>query len=117
MEGAGERFERDAALPGVTGFYRPADGKMLSFPFNSSTPIVYWNKDAFKKAGLDPDKPPKTWPETFEAAKKLRAAGLPCGFTSAWVSWAPIENFSAWHNPPLAPNPTGLEHSPPALEF
>src|SRR5260370_41656143 len=75
MEDAGEKFDRDAYLPAVTGYYSTADGKMLSFPFNSSTPVVYWNKDAFKKAGLDPDKPPKTWPETFEAAKKLDRRG------------------------------------------
>jgi sn-glycerol 3-phosphate transport system substrate-binding protein len=90
---------------------------MLSLPFNSSTPVVYWNKDAFKKAGLDPETPPKTWPETFDAAKKLRAAGLPCGFTSAWVSWVQIENFSAWHNIPLASKANGLEGPDAVLEF
>jgi sn-glycerol 3-phosphate transport system substrate-binding protein len=90
---------------------------MLSFPFNSSTPVVYWNKDAFKKAGLDPEKPPTTWPETFEIAKKLRAAGMPCGFTSAWVSWTQIENFSAWHNLPLATQANGLEGPDAVLEF
>src|SRR5258708_22507003 len=59
MEDAGEKFDRDAYLPAVTGYYSTADGKMLSFPFNSSTPVVYWNKDAFKKAGLDPDTTPE----------------------------------------------------------
>ena len=55
---------------------------MLSFPFNSSSTVMWYNKDAFKKAGLDPDKPPKTWPEVFEAAKKLKAAGhATCGFS------------------------------------
>ena len=90
---------------------------MLSFPFNSSTPVVYWNKDAFKKAGLDPEKPPVTWPETFEAAKKLRAAGVACGFTSAWVSWVQIENFSAWHNLPIATKANGLGGPDTVLEF
>ena len=117
MEDAGEKFDRDAYLPAVTGYYSTADGKMLSFPFNSSTPVVYWNKDAFKKAGLDPDKPPKTWPETFEAAKKLRAAEVPCGFTAAWVSWTQIENFSAWHNTPLASKANGLEGPDAVLEI
>src|SRR5262249_46328403 len=69
----GENSERGVYVPAVTGYYSTADGKMLSFPFNSSTPVAYWNKEAFKKAGLDPDKAPRTWPETFEAAKKLRA--------------------------------------------
>ncbi|HVC52031.1 MAG TPA: sn-glycerol-3-phosphate ABC transporter substrate-binding protein UgpB [Stellaceae bacterium] len=117
MKDASEKFDPAAYLPAVTAYYSTPDGKMLSLPFNSSTPVVYWNKAAFKKAGLDPDKPPKTWPETFAAAKKLRAAGLPCGFTSAWVSWVQIENFSAWHNIPLATKENGLEGPDAVLEF
>ena len=108
MADAGEKFDPAAYLPAVTAYYSTPDGKMLSFPFNSSTPVVYWNKDAFKKAGLDPDKPPKTWPETFDAAKKLRAAGVACGLTSAWVSWVQVENFSAWHNIPIGTKANGL---------
>jgi len=117
MADAGEKFDPAAYLPAVTGYYSTADGKMLSFPFNSSTPVAYWNKDAFKKAGLDPEKPPKTWPETFDLAKKLRAGGVPCGFTAAWVSWTQVENFSAWHNLPLATKANGLEGPDAALEF
>jgi sn-glycerol 3-phosphate transport system substrate-binding protein len=117
MADAGEPFDPTAYLPAVTSYYSTADGKMLSFPFNSSTPVVYWNKDAFTKAGLDPDKPPKTWPETFEAARKLRGSGLACGMTAAWVSWTQIENFSAWHNLPLATKANGLEGPDAVLEF
>ena len=117
MTDAGEPFDPSTYLPAVTAYYSTVDGKMLSLPFNSSTPVVYWNKDAFKKAGLDPEKPPRTWPETFEAAKKLRAAGQPCGFTSAWVSWVQIENLSAWHNIPLATKANGLEGPDAVLEF
>src|SRR6266571_3339398 len=117
MADAGEPFDPQNYLPAVTGYYSTADGKMLSMPFNSSTPIMYWNKDAFQKATLDPDKPPKTWPETFEAAKKLRAAGIPCGLTASWVSWTQVENFSAWHNVPLANKANGLEGPDAVLEF
>jgi sn-glycerol 3-phosphate transport system substrate-binding protein len=117
MADAGEPFDPGTYLAAVTGYYSTTDGKMLSFPFNSSTPVVYWNKDAFKKAGLDADKPPKTWPEMFEAAKKLRAAGQPCGFTSAWVSWVQIENFSAWHNLPIGSKANGLGGFDTVLEF
>src|SRR5579864_4999807 len=108
MADAGEKFDPSAYLPAITGYYSTPDGKMLSFPFNSSTPVLYWSKDAFKKAGLDPDKPPQTWPDTFAAAKKLRGAGVPCGFTSAWVSWVQVENFSAWHNIPIGTKANGL---------
>src|SRR6185437_13198413 len=47
MADAGEPFDPSAYLPAITGYYSTADGKMLSMPFNSSTPVVYWNKDAF----------------------------------------------------------------------
>jgi sn-glycerol 3-phosphate transport system substrate-binding protein len=86
MADAGEPFDPNAYLPAVTAYYSTADGKMLSFPFNSSTAITYWNKDAFKKAELDPEKAPVTWPDTIAAAHKLRAAGAACGLTAAWIS-------------------------------
>ncbi|MCU0564297.1 MAG: extracellular solute-binding protein [Desulfobacterales bacterium] len=99
MKQSGLPFDPAVYLPTVTGYYTTADGKMLSMPFNSSTPILYYNADAFKKAGLDPDKPPKTWPEVAAAAKKLVAAGVcQAGFSSAWNGWIHLENLSAWHN-------------------
>lgn len=75
--------------------------------------MTYWNKDAFKKAGIDPDKPPATWHDTLAAAHKLRAAGIACGLTAAWVSWTQIEQFSAWHNIPLATRANGLRPTGP----
>jgi sn-glycerol 3-phosphate transport system substrate-binding protein len=117
MKDAGEPFDPNAYLPAVTGYYSTADGKMLSFPFNSSTAITYWNKALFKKAGLDPEKPPKTWPETFAAAEKLRAAGVPCGFTASWISWTQLEEFSAWHNLPFASKADGFDGTDARLEF
>ncbi|MFL5218268.1 MAG: extracellular solute-binding protein, partial [Microvirga sp.] len=103
MQEAGEKFDPQAYLSAITGYYSTAKGEMLSFPFNSSSTVMWYNKDAFKKAGLDPDKPPKTWPEVFEAAKKLKAAGhATCGFSNAWVTWVNLEQLSSWHNVPLA---------------
>ncbi len=109
MAESGLPFDPDAYLPTVTSYYTTNDGKMLSMPFNSSTPVLYYNKDAFKKAGLDPDKPPKTWPEVAEYAKKLVAAGYGGGFSTAWISWIHIENFSAWHNIPVGTKANGFE--------
>jgi sn-glycerol 3-phosphate transport system substrate-binding protein len=117
MKDAGEPFDPNAYLPAVTGYYSTADGRMLSMPFNSSTAVVFWNKDLFKKAGLDPDKPPVTWPETFAVAKKLRSAGIPCGFTAGWISWTQLEQFSAWHNLAFASKADGFEGPDARLEF
>ena len=109
MAQSGQPWSPDAYLSTVTGYYTTPEGKMLSMPFNSSTPVLYYNVEAFEKAGLDPDKPPKTWPEVAEYAKKLVAAGYPGGFSTAWISWIHIENFGAWHNVPIGTKANGFE--------
>ena len=110
MKEAGETFDPKSYLPAITGYYSTVKGEMLSFPFNSSSAVMWYNKDAFRKAGLDPEKPPKTWPEVFEAGKKLKAAGWDkCGFTTAWVTWLNIEQLSAWHNVPIGTKANGMD--------
>ncbi|MFV0299966.1 MAG: extracellular solute-binding protein, partial [Paracoccus sp. (in: a-proteobacteria)] len=97
-----EPFDPASYLPAVAGYYTDTDGNMLSMPFNSSTPIMYYNKTVFEKAGLDPNAPPKTWAEMEEASKKIVESGAAtCGFTTGWVSWIQTENLSAWHNQPI----------------
>ena len=108
MAESGLPFDPNVYLPTVTGYYTTGEGKMLSMPFNSSTPVLYYNKEAFKKAGLDPNKPPKTWPEVADYARKLVKAGYPAGFSTAWISWIQIENFSAWHNVPIGTKANGF---------
>jgi len=102
MEENDVEFDPSAYLDTVVGYYSDPDGNMLSFPFNSSTPIMYYNKDIFEEAGLDPETPPATWAEAEEAARAIVESGAaPCGFTTSWPSWVMLENFSAWHNIPL----------------
>ncbi|MEG0317288.1 MAG: extracellular solute-binding protein, partial [Comamonas sp.] len=98
MTDAGAKFDPAAYIPAVAGYYTAPNGQMMSFPFNSSTTIFYYNKDAFKKAGLNPDQAPKTWPEVFAAAKKLKESGHSCPMTLAWQGWTQLESFSTWHN-------------------
>jgi sn-glycerol 3-phosphate transport system substrate-binding protein len=118
MKDAGETFDPKAYLPAITGYYSTAKGDMLSMPFNSSSMVMWVNKDALKKAGLNTDQPPKTWPEVFDAAKKLKAAGYAtCGFSTAWTTWANIEQLSAWHNLPLATKANGLDGFDTVLTF
>lgn len=108
MAESGMPFNPDDYLSTVTGYYTTSDGRMLSMPFNSSTPVLYYNKDAFKKAGLDPNMPPKTWPEVEQYARKLIQAGYSGGFSTAWISWIHLENFSAWHNVPVGTEANGF---------
>jgi sn-glycerol 3-phosphate transport system substrate-binding protein len=104
-----EPFDPKSFLGPVYGYYSTSDGKLLSLPFNSSTPVFYRNKEMMKKAGLDPEKAPATWPEVAEMAKKVVASGAKCGFTSQWQTWALIENFGAWHNLPFATKANGFD--------
>ena len=108
MKDAGEKFDPAAYIPAVAGYYTAPNGQMVSFPFNSSTTIFYFNKDAFKAAGLPTDKAPTTWPEVVAAAAKLKASGHKCPFTTAWQNWTQIESFSAWHNVEFASKNNGL---------
>ena len=108
MHDADVPFDPKAYLPAVSGYYTDSKGNMLSLPFNSSTIVFYVNKDAFKKAGLDPEKAPKTWKEFNAAAAKLKAAGQECVYTTGWPSWMHIENFSAWHNVPIGTKENGM---------
>ncbi|MFP8834535.1 sn-glycerol-3-phosphate ABC transporter substrate-binding protein UgpB [Hydrogenophaga sp. XSHU_21] len=117
MKKAGVTFDPNAYVPAVAGYYTAPNGQMLSFPFNSSTTVFHYNKDAFKAAGLDPENPPKTWPEVALAAGKLKASGHKCPFTTSWVSWTQLESFSAWHNTEFATLGNGMRGLNARLNF
>lgn len=109
MKDTGQAFDPKAYLQAVVGYYTDTDGNMLSMPFNSSTPILYYNKDVFKKAGLDPEKAPATWEELIDDSNKIMKSGAAkCGFTTGWVSWVQTENMSAWHNVPIGTEQNGF---------
>jgi sn-glycerol 3-phosphate transport system substrate-binding protein len=65
-----DKFATADFEPAVINYYKYQD-KLQSMPFNSSSSMLYYNKDAFKEVGLDPNKPPVTFTEVAEAAKKL----------------------------------------------
>jgi len=103
MAEGGVKFDPKVYVPAVRDYYTDKTGRMLSLPFNSSTTVFYYNVDAFKKAGLDPNAPPKTWPDVQAAAQKIRDTNATaCGYTSGWQSWVHMENLHAWHNEPYA---------------
>ncbi|PLS02365.1 ABC transporter substrate-binding protein [Neobacillus cucumis] len=65
-----DHYDTSKLEKAITNYYS-VNGKMYSMPFNSSTPVLVYNKDAFKKAGLDPEKAPSTYSELKDAADKL----------------------------------------------
>ncbi len=109
MKEAGVPFDPTIYLPAVRGYYSTADGKMVGMPFNSSTPVLWYNKDDFKKAGLDPNVPPKTWAQLRTMAQKIRGTNAaPCGFSTAWPTWIQFETFGALHDTPFATKENGF---------
>lgn len=107
MKDTGHNIDWKSYLQPVLSYYVSSNGELQSMPFNSSTPIMYYNKDLFKKAGLTG--PPRTWDEMGEYTKKLVASGTEYGMTSAWQTWVMIENYSAIQNIPLATKSNGFD--------
>jgi sn-glycerol 3-phosphate transport system substrate-binding protein len=95
MSEAREKFDGKQLSPELRAPVADAKGNLNALPLAMSTPVLYYNKAAFRKAGLDPEKPPKTWPEMQEAAGKLFDSGLRCPYTSSWPAWVHIDNTSA----------------------
>lgn len=111
-------FDKSQYLPGIVAYYSKPDGTMLSFPYNSSSPILFYNKDVFAKAGLDAEKPPATWPELWDAARKIKASGASaCGFTTTWMTWIQTENFAAWNDQEWGTNENGIAGLDVELKF
>ena len=102
MQDAGEpSSSRRRILPAVVGYYTDTDGNMLSMPFNSSTPVLYYNKDIFAKAGLDAETAAEDLGRSRGSSPSQDhgfSGAAKCGFTTGWISWVQLENFSAWHN-------------------
>ncbi len=110
-------LDKEAFFPPAAAFYSDPPGRLLALPFNTSTPVLYYNRDAFIKAGLDPDKPPKSWYEMQPMLIALQSAGIDCPYTTSWQSWVHVENVSSWHNYPFASGNNGFGPGRSELEF
>ncbi len=108
MADSGAAFNPDAYIGSVKGYYTTTDGQMLSLPFNSSTPVLWVNRDAMKAAGVDPDTDMSTWQKVGAVLDQLKAGGEECPLVTAWQSWIHLENFSAYHDVPFASKDNGF---------
>lgn len=108
-------------LPAVAAYFSDDEGRLLALPFTAATPVLYYNRDAFRNAQLDPDKAPQTWYEMPQTLAALLESGQSCALTSAWQSWVLVENMSAWHNQRFATQGNGMAAAPagsaPRLAF
>ena len=112
MEDAGVDFDESAYLPAVISYYSDTDGNLLSLPFNSSTPVLWYNATLLEENGLEV---PTTWDDVWAAAEVLRDAGVPSPLGFGWQSWTMIENYSAWHDIPVGTMENGFAGT--ATEF
>ena len=105
---AGLQFNPADFIAPARGYYGLPNGDLLSMPFNVSTTVLFYNKDAFRKAGLDPEKPPRTWPELIDTAKKIRSTNAAaCGYTTTWLAWVMLEQIASRHNVQLGTQGNG----------
>lgn len=105
---AGLQFDPGDFIAPARGYYGLPNGELLSMPFNVSTTVMFYNKDAFRKAGLDENQPPRTWPELIRAAQQIRRTdAAACGFSTTWLAWTMLEQFSSRHNLPLGTQSNG----------
>ena len=95
-------------IPAVASYFSDGSGRLLALPLNAATPILYYNKDAFKRAGLDAERPPRTWYEMVRTLGALIDSGMGCGYATAWPAWVLLENMSLWHNQEFATNGNGV---------
>lgn len=117
MVEAGAPLKHEAFVPAVAAYFSDARGRLLALPFNTSTPVLYYNKDAFRKAGLDPARPPKTWYQMPDTLGAILDAGAKCALTTTWPSWVLLENMGAWHNQPFATKDNGMGGVDARLNF
>lgn len=101
MKDAGVPMQTLKAPVTMTPTSLDAQKRLIALPVALSTPVLYYNKDAFKAAGLDPETAPKTWQELQATLGKLIANGQGCAYTTTQPAWILVENTSAWHNEPV----------------
>ncbi|WP_026379713.1 sn-glycerol-3-phosphate ABC transporter substrate-binding protein UgpB [Afifella pfennigii] len=114
MAEAGHEVDWSRFLQPVAAMYQ-FEGKQMAMPFNTSTPLMWYNADAFDKAGIS--EPPKTWDELEGAARKLKDAGYACPVTSAWQTWVLVKNYSFIEDLPFATKSNGMDGPDAQLIF
>jgi sn-glycerol 3-phosphate transport system substrate-binding protein len=112
----GVAINANAYLPAIKDYYGLNNGKMGGLPFSSATVVMWINQDVFEKAGLDPAKPPATWPEVIAAARTIKSTNAaPIPMMTAWPTWAHFEEFASIHNVPYATLSDGFSGNNPKL--
>jgi sn-glycerol 3-phosphate transport system substrate-binding protein len=97
LKTGGEKLDAGSFYPQVADTVDDPRGRLQALPLALTLPVLFYNKEAFGKAGLDPANPPKTWFEVQQAAGKLFDAGFKCPLTTSRFAWVHVENVSVQH--------------------
>ena len=107
MADFGIEIDWDDYFPGIANYYAASTGELYAMPFNSSTPMMYYNIDDFAAAGIEA---PATWEAFGEALVALKAANPEkCAYGYSPSTWVDLEQFSMAHNIPVASNNNGYD--------
>lgn len=98
---ARDRFDAKDFFPVIADVVEDNKGRIQALPLALSVPVLYFNKDTFRKAKLDPDKPPATWWEVQETAGRIFDVDRRCPFTSSNMAWVHLENVATQHSEPI----------------
>jgi sn-glycerol 3-phosphate transport system substrate-binding protein len=101
MKEGGAKFDASPFFPQMVDAVDDLTGRMQGLPVALAIPVLFYNKDAFRKAGLDPNLPPKTWWEVQKTAGALFDAGFKCPLTTSRFAWLHVENVSSQHGEPM----------------
>jgi len=96
-------------LPQITGGMSDAKGRLLALPWMADIPIYLYNRDLYRRAGLDPDAPPRTWRDMQAHLLALLQSGVNCPYATSWQTWVHVENLAAMHNTAYATRNNGLD--------
>jgi len=102
-------------LPQTTSFVRDSRGRLLALPYMAEIPVMFYNRDLFKKAGLNPDEPAKTWADLQKQLIRLQEAGVQCPYASSRTVWIHQENLASVNNKPFASHNNGFDGAPAPL--
>lgn len=116
MADAGERFDAEL-LPAVTGAFLDGEHRLLALPLAAATPVLYYNREALRRAGIEPPVPPRNWYKMPAVLEALLDTGSTCPYTTSSPAWVLIENMSAWHNREFSESDPSLDGAGTRLTF
>lgn len=106
-------------VPASVAFMKDARGELVGFPYAPAVPVLLYNRDAYQRAGLDPDAPPQTWIDLQKQLVALQSGPdhFACPYTTSEQTWIHVENLAASHNEPFASHSNGMDGGNATLTF